>query len=100
MGKVIVEVDASKVALPMGARATPRDFSASAVPASILTDVPVPERLGIAVTVFVPALFESPDALELDESSSPQATPVRARAPTSAAMDAFVLKDIVLSFFR
>jgi hypothetical protein len=42
-----------------------------------------------------------PEALELDESLlSPQAAPARARAPTSAAIVAFDLMDIVLSSFR
>ncbi|HWI05313.1 MAG TPA: hypothetical protein VNT52_16030, partial [Acidimicrobiales bacterium] len=63
-------------------------------------DVPTPDRLGIAVTLLAPDSDAEPEALELLELSSPQATPVIASAPTSAAMDAFVLKDIVLSFIR
>ena len=97
----MVEVDASNVAVPVGARATPRDLSASAVPASIFTDVPTPDRLGMAVTLSPAcAVWAVPDAVESDVSLSPHAAPARARAPTSAAIDAFVLMDIVLSSFR
>ena len=83
----MVDVPASNVALPEGARATPSDFRAPAVPASMATEVPTPVRLGMAVTVSAAwaaclvVEFVVDDELFL---LLPQAAPVRARTPTSA----------------
>ena len=63
----MVEVAASKVAVPVGAMDTPRDVRAAAVPPSSVTEVPSPDRLGMAVT-----MSAVPDEVlaESDESRS------------------------------
>src|ERR1041384_5780880 len=93
MGKVMVEVEASKVALPVGAMATPRDVRAAAVPPSRVTDVPTPDRLGMAVTVSA-----VPDVVAESDESLPQAAPNRARAARRAAPVALDLIRTGFSF--
>src|SRR5437763_10007323 len=91
----MVEVAASKVALPDGARATPSDLRAPAVPGSMATDVPAPERLGMAVTMSLVCVEPAADGVsDLDELLLPQAAPARASTPTSAVSEAFRLMSM------
>src|SRR5437868_10495555 len=87
MGKVMVEVAPSKVALPEGAIDTPREVRAAAVPPSRVTDVPTPDRLGMAVTVSAEPVVP----VELDVLSLPHAAPARASAVKRMDAVAFVL---------
>src|SRR5205085_3891507 len=93
----MVDVAASKVAEPDGAKATPSDFSAPAVPASMATDVPTPDRLGMAVTVsaLLAAVFDA----ALSELSLPHAAVMRANAPIATAPDFFHLVARAMDLF-